>query len=162
MRIILIEWLRLQLNGKTERVYRFLNSAFTAKISKNLWEEFPQLAVYAHINTQISGTHNIDPFFLSKITHTRFISFPFLTDMYAHHLVNLTKVNLTLRLHGAIYRPNSFVLMLRYCANLKAIRYQSTKLNGIGADKLHCVIVVLTMKVPILSPLGNDQELAMV
>ena len=26
-----------------------------------------------------------------------------------------------LRLHGAICRPDSFVLMLRYCANLKAI-----------------------------------------
>ena len=26
-----------------------------------------------------------------------------------------------LQLHGAIYRPDSFVMMLRYCANLKAI-----------------------------------------
>ena len=30
-----------------------------------------------------------------------------------------------LQLHVAIYRPDSFVLMLRYCANLKAIRYES-------------------------------------
>ena len=29
-----------------------------------------------------------------------------------------------LQLHGAIYRPDSFVFMLRYCANLKAIRYE--------------------------------------
>ena len=42
-----------------------------------------------------------------------------------------------LQLHGAIYRPDSFVLMLCYCANLKAIRYESTSLNRIVADKLH-------------------------
>ena len=46
-----------------------------------------------------------------------------------------------LQLHGAIYRPSSFVLMLRYCANLKAIRYESTSLNRIVADKSHHVIV---------------------
>ena len=46
-----------------------------------------------------------------------------------------------LQLHGAIYRPDSFVLMLRYCANLKAIRYESTSLNRIVADKSHRVIV---------------------
>ena len=48
-----------------------------------------------------------------------------------------------LQLHGAIYRPDSFVLMLRYCANLKAIRYESTSLNRIVADKSHSVIVPL-------------------
>ena len=48
---------------------------------------------------------------------------------------------LKLRLHGEIYRSDSFVLMLRYCANLKAIRYESTSLNKIVADKSHCVIV---------------------
>ena len=42
---------------------------------------------------------------------------------------------------GAIYRQDSFVLMLCYCANLKAIRYESTTLNGIVADKWHRVIV---------------------
>ena len=46
-----------------------------------------------------------------------------------------------LQLHGEIYRPDSFVLMLRYCANLKAIRYESTSLNRIVADKSHRVIV---------------------
>ena len=50
---------------------------------------------------------------------------------------------LRLQLHGAIYRPDSFVLMLRYCANLKAIRYESTSLNRIVADKSHRVIVAL-------------------
>ena len=45
-----------------------------------------------------------------------------------------------LQLHDAIYRPNAFVLMLHYCANLKAIRYKSTSFNRIVADKLHRVI----------------------
>ena len=49
--------------------------------------------------------------------------------------------NIKLQLHGAIYRPDSFVLMLRYCANLKAIRYESTSLNRIVADKSYRVIV---------------------
>ena len=48
---------------------------------------------------------------------------------------------LRLQLHGAICRPDSFVLMLRYFANLKAIRYESKTLNGIVADKSHRVIV---------------------
>ena len=34
-------------------------------------------------------------------------------------------------------------MMLRYCANLKAIRYESTSLNRIVADKSHRVIVPL-------------------
>ena len=46
-----------------------------------------------------------------------------------------------LQLHGPIYRPDSFVLMLRCCANLKAIRYESTSFNRIVADKSHRVIV---------------------
>ena len=50
-------------------------------------------------------------------------------------------VSLRLQLHGAIYRPDSFVMMLRYCANLKPIRYESMSLNRIAADKSHRVIV---------------------
>ena len=50
---------------------------------------------------------------------------------------------LRLRLHGAIYRPDSFVFMLHYCTNLKAIRYESMSLNGIVANKSHSVIVPL-------------------
>ena len=38
------------------------------------------------------------------------------------------------------YHPDSFVLMLRYCMNLKGIRYKSTSFNRIVADKLHHVI----------------------
>ena len=59
-------------------------------------------------------------------------SIPITTDR--HHLLRL-------QLHGAIYRPNSFVLMLRYYANLKVIRYESTSFNRIVADKSHRVIV---------------------
>ena len=47
---------------------------------------------------------------------------------------------LRLQLHGAIYRPDSFVLVLRYCANLKEVRYEPTSFNRIVADKSHCVI----------------------
>ena len=47
---------------------------------------------------------------------------------------------LWLQLHGTIYRPDSFVLMLRYCTNLKAIRYESTSFNRIVAHKSHRVI----------------------
>ena len=49
--------------------------------------------------------------------------------------------HLRLQLHDAIYRPDSFVMMLRYYANLKAIRYESTSLNRIVADKSPRVIV---------------------
>ena len=45
-----------------------------------------------------------------------------------------------LQLHVAIYSPDSFVFTLRYCANLKAIRYESTSFNRIVADKSHRVI----------------------
>ena len=48
-----------------------------------------------------------------------------------------------LQLHGAIYRPDSFVMMLRYCVNLKVLRYEPTSLNRIVADKSHRVIVAL-------------------
>ena len=54
-----------------------------------------------------------------------------------HH----TNIGLSLQLHGAIYRPDSFVLMPRYCANLKAVRYETMSLNKIVADKSHRVIV---------------------
>ena len=56
-------------------------------------------------------------------------------------LTFLVFLRLRLQLHGAIYRPDSFVMMLRYCANLKAIRHESTSSNKIVADKSHRVIV---------------------
>ena len=51
------------------------------------------------------------------------------------------QLSIRLQLHRAIYRPDSFVMMLRYCANLKAMRYESTSLKRIVADKSHRVIV---------------------
>ena len=48
---------------------------------------------------------------------------------------------LRLQLHGAIYRPDSFVLTLHHCVNLKEIRHESTSLNRIAADESHRVIV---------------------
>ena len=40
--------------------------------------------------------------------------------------------SIRLQLHGAIYCPDSFVMLLRYCANLKAIGYEPTSLNRIN------------------------------
>ena len=54
-----------------------------------------------------------------------------------------------LQLHGTIYRPDSFVLMRRYCVNLKAIRYESTSLKRIVADKSHHVIVASVYHIPL-------------
>ena len=36
--------------------------------------------------------------------------------------------SICLRLHCAIYRPDSSLLVLRYCANVKVIRHESTSL----------------------------------
>ena len=44
-------------------------------------------------------------------------------------------------LHSAIYRSDSLALVIRYCANLKAIRYESRSLNRIAADESYRVIV---------------------
>ena len=55
--------------------------------------------------------------------------------------IEITKVgSIRLQLHDAIHHPDSFVLMLRYCANLKAIRYKSKSFHRIVAGKLHRVI----------------------
>ena len=56
-------------------------------------------------------------------------------------LPTIWRPGLRLQLHGPIYRPDSFVLMLRYCANFKEIRYESTSLRFIGYDSIHRVIV---------------------
>ena len=57
-------------------------------------------------------------------------------------LQDKAKVNMFVRkkILSAIYCPDSIVLMLHYCANLKAIRYESRTLNGIVADKSQHVI----------------------
>ena len=57
---------RPRLNGVTERVHRFLNSAIGIYCEhyQHRWEEFLQPAVYAHNTSSISGTSDITPFFL--------------------------------------------------------------------------------------------------
>ena len=62
-------------------------------------------------------------------------------SMSLNRIVDDKSHRLRLQLHGAIYRPDSFVVMLCYCTNFKAIRYESTSLNKIVADKSHGVIV---------------------
>ena len=44
----------------------------------------------------------------------------------------LVDFSFKLRLHCAIYRPDSFVLTIRHCVNLKAIRYESTSSQPIN------------------------------
>ena len=55
-----------------------------------------------------------------------------------------------LQLQDAICHSNSFVLMLRYGANLKAIRYKSMCFNRIIADKLYHVIAARDKKMRVL------------
>ena len=88
---------RPRMNGATERVHRFLNSAIGIFCEKNQdrWEDFLQPAVYAHNTAPISGTSDITPFFLVFGRHApspetisldlQLQSLP--ADHYAHHLV---------------------------------------------------------------------------
>ncbi|KAL9951307.1 hypothetical protein ACROYT_G043949 [Oculina patagonica] len=57
---------RPRLNGSTERVHRWINSALGIYCEKNqqLWEEFLQPATYAHNTSPIPGTDHVTPFFL--------------------------------------------------------------------------------------------------
>ena len=55
--------------------------------------------------------------------------------------IEITKIgSIRPHLHDAIYHPDSFVLILHYCANLKVIRYKLTSFNIIIVDKFHYVI----------------------
>ena len=56
-------------------------------------------------------------------------------------------MSVRLHLHDVIYHPDSFVLVLCYCAPPKAIRYKSMSFNRIVADKLHRVNCHLTSTV---------------
>ena len=62
-------------------------------------------------------------------------------ESYAINRIVYLYLKATINLQGAIYRHDSFVMMLGYRANLKAIRYESTSLKRIVADKSHRVIV---------------------
>ena len=57
--------------------------------------------------------------------------------------MSVWEVPVRLRLHGEIYRPDPFVLMLPYCTTLTTTRCESTSLNRIVADKSHRVIMAL-------------------
>ena len=52
-----------------------------------------------------------------------------------------------LQLHDASHRPDSLVLMLHYCANLKATRYKSTSFNRIGSQQIASCNCSLTITV---------------
>ena len=80
---------------------------------------------------------------ISKAQSWLVLNLPVFMFVYIHFNVPPTRITdlVMLQLHGAIYRPDSFVMILRYCANLKAIRYESTSLNRIVANKSHRVIV---------------------
>ena len=100
--------------------YKGQNKSNSSTCQSFIWQDFPIFNVQ---QTLIIRKRNVG--------HTR---------LAAH---DQAKSSLRLQLHDAIYRPNSFVLMLRYCANLKAIRsrYESTSLNRIVANESHSVIV---------------------
>ena len=57
---------RPRLNGSTEHVHRWLNSALGiyGEKTQQLWEDFLQPATYAHNTSPIPGTDHVTPFFL--------------------------------------------------------------------------------------------------
>ena len=89
---------------------------------------------------KVVSLHAIAPLTLHRILKINYMP---AVSVTATEIFKDRVISLRLELHGAIYRPDSFVLMPRYCANLKAIRYKSTSLNRIVADKSHRVIVAL-------------------
>ena len=92
---------RPRLNGTTERVHRFLNSALGIFCEKQQerWEEFLQSAVYSHNTSPISGITDITPFFLvfgrnAPSPETVSLDLPPLNlspDHYAYNLVQRMK-----------------------------------------------------------------------
>ena len=92
---------RPRLNGATERVHRFLNSAIAIYCEKkqHTWQDYLQPAVYAHNTSPISGTSDITPFFLvfgrdAPSPETISLNLPATAlpaDHYAAHLVSRVK-----------------------------------------------------------------------
>ena len=62
---------RPRLNGSTERVHRWLNSAIAIYCEKHqqYWEDYLQPATYAHNVSPITGCENLDPFFMTFGRH---------------------------------------------------------------------------------------------
>ena len=89
------------MNGATERVHRFLNSAIGIFCENNQenWEDYLQPAVYSHNSSPISGTSDISPFFLvfgraAPSPETLSFDLPpskLSVDKYAQHLVSRLK-----------------------------------------------------------------------
>ena len=90
------------------------------------------------VSTYLCTYHHTEEFIIALANYV--VSWSVTDNIRTRHF-SLNAGLFRLQLHGAIYRPDSFVMMLRYCANLKAIRYESTSLNRIAADKSHRVIV---------------------
>ena len=92
---------RPRMNGATELVHRFLNTALGVFCEKNQerWEECLQPAVYTHTTAPISGTSDITPFFLAfghrtPSPETIALNLPPLrasADQCAHNLVSRMK-----------------------------------------------------------------------
>ena len=92
---------RPRLNGATERVHRFLNSAIAIYCEKkqHTWQDYLQPAVSAHNTSPISGTSDITPFFLvfgrdAPSPETISLNLPATAlpaDHYAAHLVSRVK-----------------------------------------------------------------------
>ena len=95
------------------------------------------MAAFPELGFKILNKKQLDFVFVEILYHERLSIFIVKLKPGLHIVRRIVR----LQLHGAIYRLDSFVLMLLYCANLKAIRYESTSLNRIVADKSHRVIV---------------------
>ena len=86
---------RPRLNGATERVHRWLNSAIGIFCEKyqNQWEDYLQRATYARNISPISGCENLVLIFGRHALSPDIVSLelppkPISQDHYAHHLVS--------------------------------------------------------------------------
>ena len=77
---------------------------------------------------------------LTSITSLRMQTFLSYWNIKAITIEIMKLGSIRLQLHDVIYRPDSFVLMLHYCTNLKVIRYKSMSFNWIITNELHHVI----------------------
>ena len=72
---------------------------------------------------------------LTSITSLRMQLYCLIEILIKATTIEITKVgSMWLQLDDAIHCPDSFVVMLRYCENLKAIRYKSMSFNRFVTD----------------------------
>ena len=62
---------------------------------------------------------------MSKVLNLAGFSRSIIPSFCVRRVFDKSQTQKMLRLHGAFYRPDSFVLMLRYYANLKVVMSQS-------------------------------------